>query len=543
MMQNSIRQNWELNAFSDYEGDTITYKEVACEIKRLHFIFDQLEIKKGDKIALVGRNHSNWAVIYLAVVTYGAVIVPILPDFLTSDIHHIINHSDSVLLFASDSIYERIDESKMKHLKGIVSLDTHKVLFDNEFGRFKDAIDKALRQSEKCNNMVPEEFSLKDVDLEELAVISYTSGTSGFSKGVILKHKSIWSNSRIGWDHHVDLRPADRIVSFLPLAHAYGCLFEFLTPFVMGCHITFLTRTPTHAVIIKAFREIKPRLILAVPLIIEKIYKKQILTAINNPKVKWALKVPILKQKVYKKINQKLTMVFGGEFIQIIVGGAALNKDVEEFLYKIGFRFTVGYGMTECGPIISYASWEDHRVGSAGKIVTRMDVRIDSPDPYNTIGEIQVKGDNVFLEYYKNPEATLSVFTDDGWLKTGDLGIIDKEKYIYIKGRSKNMILGPSGQNIYPEEIESKLANLPYVMECLVRNNNNKLEALVYPDFELADSENLRQTEIEEIMKQNRDTLNAELPTYMNISKITILPEEFKKTPKKSIKRYLYNID
>jgi long-chain acyl-CoA synthetase len=357
---------------------------------------------------------------------------------------------------------------------------------------------------------------------------------------VVLPNRSLWNNARIVFDDEINLHEGDRIVSFLPLAHAYGCVFEFLTPFIYGCHITFLTRTPSPQVVTKAFREIKPNMILAVPLIIEKIYKKNILPAIDKSTMKLIMKVPLVNKSIFKKINDKLTAVFGGEFNDIVIGGAAFNKDVEKFLKRVGFRFSVGYGMTECGPLISYRNWQNHKIEAAGRVVPGMEVKIDSDDPKKTPGEILVKGKNVMLGYYKNPEATKEAFTEEGWLRTGDLGVIDNENFIYIKGRSKNMILGPSGQNIYPEEIEAVINNMPYVMESLVKETNGKLEALIYPDFEATDAAGMTIQNVETAIQNHRNTLNEILPSYMNISKITLFPSEFEKTPKKSIKRYLY---
>ena len=540
LVENSIKKHWDLSAFSDFEGDTINYSEVGVKILQLHSFFKACKIKKGDKIALVGRNQSNWGIVYLAVVAYEATIVPILPDFKTSDIHHIVNHSDSVLLFISDIMFDKIDESKMNNLKGVISLNNFTTLCEPSNKNIKAKLAECLKETYK---LTPAEFCLPVGNLDDVAVISYTSGTSGFSKGVVLPNRSIWNNARIVWDDEVDLKTGYKIVSFLPLAHAYGCLFEFITPFVNGCHVTFLTRTPSPQIITKAFREVKPNLILAVPLIIEKIYKKQILPAIDKSTMKLLLKVPVVNSQVFKKINQKLTTVFGGEFTEIIIGGAAFNKDVEKFLKRIDFRFTVGYGMTECGPLISYRHWTHHRAESAGRVVPGMEVKIDSDDPYNIPGEILVKGKNVMTGYYKNKEATDEVFTKDGWLKTGDLGVIDKDNFIYIKGRSKNMILGPSGQNIYPEEIEATINNMPYVLESLVRENNGKLEALICPDYEASDSEGLTIKKVEKIITAYREQINKNLPAYMSISKITLFPTEFEKTPKKSIKRYLYKVE
>ncbi|MFB6342033.1 AMP-binding protein [Saccharicrinis sp. FJH62] len=537
LVENAIKKYWDSPAFSDYEGQTISYGEVGNKILKLHHVFKKCGIKKNDKISLVGRNQANWGVIYLAVVSYGAVIVPILPDFKTSDIHHIVTHSDSLLLFISDNIFEKIDETKMPNLKGIVSLNDFHLVHENE----KCVVRKAIESLDNIPvQATAENFELPKASLDDVAVISYTSGTSGFSKGVVLPNRSLWNNARIVFDDEINLKEGDKIVSFLPLAHAYGCLFEFLTPFIFGCHITFLTRTPSPQVVTKAFREVRPNMILAVPLIIEKIYKKNILPAIDKSTMKLIMKVPLVNKSIFKKINEKLTAVFGGEFDDVIIGGAAFNKDVEKFLKRIGFKFSVGYGMTECGPLISYRNWQNHKLEAAGRVVSGMEVKIDSEDPQNIPGEILVKGKNVMVGYYKNAEATREAFTDDGWLRTGDLGVIDDENFIYIKGRSKNMILGASGQNIYPEEIEAVINNMPFVMESLVRDNNGKLEALVYPDFETTDAAGMTIQEVENTIQGHRKMLNELLPAYMNISKITLFPSEFEKTPKKSIKRYLY---
>jgi len=421
----------------------------------------------------------------------------------------------------------------------VLSVQNFQPLVDHN-DKLKKAVKKAAAEVDKDNKPFDvKRIKYAQVGAEEVMVLSYTSGTSGFSKGVLLPHRSIWSNVLFAHDNF-DIHPGDRIVSFLPLAHAYGCLFEFLWPMTEGCHITFLSRTPSPQIITEAFRTVKPKLILSVPLILEKIFKTRIAPQLERPGLKFVLKTPIANKLVYNKIRKALYDTFGGEFQEMIIGGAALNKDVEDFLKKIEFPITVGYGMTECGPLISYAPSGETRATSAGRIVTRMEVRIDSEDPYNVVGEIQVKGDNTLLGYYKNEKATAEVFTEDGWLHTGDLGIIDKDNFIYIKGRSKNMILGPSGQNIYPEEIEAVLNNHELVQECLVRDNDGKIEALVYPNYELTDFTNKNSEEIEEILQKMRKEVNAALPAYMAIHRIILFPEEFEKTPKKSIKRFKY---
>lgn len=537
-IEESIQNNWELTAFTNYQKDSLTFKEVAEKIQWIHLLYKEMKLKKGDKIALIGRNLNNWAITYLATVTYGATIVPILPDFNSGDIHHIVNHSEASLLFATENSFNKIDDLKLKKVKGILSL--------NDFSLLCTSCDKMSKALHKVN----EKFDLSRVNKNKLnyadpkegdiAVLSYTSGTSGFSKGVMLTYRCLHSNVQIGFDH-IDLRPQDKVVSFLPLAHVFGCMFEFLTEFCCGCHVVFLSRVPSPQLITKAFQEVKPRLICLVPLIMEKIYKKRILPALESRRVKLMLKVPLLEKKVYKRIKNTLIETFGGEFIEVIIGGAALSKEVEDFLVKIGFPFSIGYGMTECGPLISYSPNKQFLPHSCGHIIDRMQVRIDSEDPLNTVGEIQVKGDNVMAGYYKNKEATKEAITKDGWLKTGDLGVVDQNHVIYIKGRSKNMILGPSGQNIYPEEIESRLNNLPFIQESIVTDDKaHKLIALVYPDYEVCDAEGLSKNEIEEVFESDRKMLNKTLPPYMNVSRIILFPQEFEKTPKRNIKRFIY---
>ena len=539
LVKSAIENYSDFSAFTDFKGETTSFREVGKYIYKCHRVYKALGIKPGDKVALIGRNSTNWAIIYLGAVTYGATIVPILPDFSPSDINHIVNHSGSVLLFSSHQIFDKIDENKMSGLKGIVSVDDFSVLVDHQ-GKVEKAIEKARNEVEKLGDQfTPAEISFFQPREDDVMVLSYTSGTSGFSKGVLLPHRSIWSNVQYARDTF-DITPGERIVSFLPLAHAYGCLFEFLWPFTEGVHVTFLSRTPSPQIITEAFRAVRPHLILAVPLILEKIFKKKILPKLEKGTVKTILKVPFLNKVVYEKVRKNLVEVFGGEFREMIVGGAALNKDVEIFLRKIGFPLTIGYGMTECGPLISYAPWNETRQNSAGRIVDRMEVQIDSNDPYNQVGEILVRGENNMLGYYKNKEATGEMFDDEGWLHTGDLGLIDKDQFIYIKGRSKNMILGASGQNIYPEEIEAVINNKDYVQECLVRDNDGRIEALVYPDYEAVDAENLSDAGIEEVFQNIKKEVNNELPAFMNISRIVVFPEEFEKTPKKSIKRYKY---
>ncbi len=539
-IEKSIQENWDQPAFSDYQGKTFLYQDVARQIHRLHKIFDLWGIKRGDKISLVGRNNSSWAVTYLATISYGAVIVPILADFSPNDIHHIVNHSDSVILFVGDSVWDNLEVRSMSHLKAIFSTDSSKLLVnrdgkvDSKYQEMLNTIDLEIKALTAKDIVYPE------IPNSNLGVISYTSGTSGFSKGVMLSLNNLVANVDFG-RKNIGLKPKDKVVSFLPLAHAYGAAFEFLMPFSIGCHITFLTKTPSPKVILQAFQDIKPRLVLAVPLIIEKIYKKQILPIINRPAMKVLVNVPFLNKKIYQKINEKLSGAFGGNFLEIVIGGAPLNKEVEEFLRKIGFHYTVGYGMTECGPLISYSGWTKIKSGSCGVILPTLEIKIDSSNPENEAGEILIRGENVMEGYYKNEEATSKTLID-GWLHTGDLGIIDSDGFIYIKGRSKSMILGPSGQNIYPEELEARFNNLPFVTESLVIEKQNRLIALIYPDLDAADQAKLVNADIEQIMEQHRIAVNKTLPQYSQISKIKLYPEEFEKTPKKSIKRFLYQI-
>ncbi len=540
----SIIKNWELTSMTDYKGESLTFKDVGTRIAHLHCLFEAFGIKRGDKVALIGKNSANWGVSFLGTITYGAVIVPILPDFKPNDVHHIVKHSESVILLAADNIFETLNLAELPKVLAAFSLTSFNLL---ECGAAHDC-EKLIAQAHKIfadkypGGLKPEDARYEPIPNHDLAEISYTSGTTGFTKGVMIHHNSLTANV-VYANNNMPLDPGDNIVSFLPLAHTYGCAFEFLWPFTLGCHITFLTKTPSPQVILEAFKKIRPRLVLSVPLVIEKIYKKQLLPVISKPSMKVLLNTPILNNVIKKKIRDKLNMAFGGNFHEVVIGGAALNKDVEIFFNKIKFPFSIGYGMTECGPLISYANWDKTRLGSAGKIVDTLEVKIDSPDPYNIVGEIMVRGENVMLGYYKNEEATKAALEPDGWMHTGDLGLIDKDNFIYIMGRSKSMILGPSGQNIYPEEIENKYNNMPFVQETLVVEKNGQLVAMIYPDLEAIDKAGINEAQINEIMEGHRKQLNQELPNYMNVAKFRIVPEEFEKTPKRSIKRFLYTLD
>lgn len=539
-LQNSIKKNWNSQSISNYEGETLTYGQLADKIIWLHSVFEKFNIRKHDKIAVIGKNSINWATVYLATISYGAVIVPILFDFKSVDIQHIVNHSESKLLFAANSIYETLDESKMQNLEAIFKIEDYSILFSkktlrsNLFEEVKKDYLKNFNDSLNSDN-----FKFTEISNNELATIVYTSGTTGFSKGVMLRHNSISANIRYA-QRNMPLKSGDNIVSFMPLAHCYGCAFEFLFPLTMGCHITFLEKIPSPKIIIKAFQEIRPQLILSVPLVIEKIYKKQIIPLLSKGTIKFLLKIPGLSKKLFSKIRSKLMNAFGNNFHEVVIGGAALNQEVENFFRKIDFPFTNGYGMTECGPLISYAGCKENKPYSVGRVVDTLEIRVDSTDPQNIVGEIWVRGENVMDGYYKNEEATNKAIDKDGWLHTGDLGLIDKDGFIFLKGRCKDMLLSASGQNIYPEEIESRLNNMKFISESLVIDRGGKLVALVYPDFEAIDTEKISESELRNKLDENLKLLNENLPNYSKITKIEIYPEEFEKTPTKKIKRYLY---
>lgn len=543
LYETSFKENWDLNALTDYsENETFTYQQVAAQVARIHLIFDKLGVRKGEKIAIIGKNNTRWCITYMAVVTYGAVIVPILQDFNPNDVHHIVNHSDSVLLFAGDQIWDNLEEEKLEHVRGVFSLTDFKCLHQRDgedIRRQLKTLDSDFKKRYSTGFSVAD-VSYANVPNSEIVLINYTSGTTGFSKGVMLTGNSLSGNVTFGIDSKLHFR-GSRCVSFLPLAHAYGCSFDFLTPLATGGHVNLLGKIPSPKILLKAFEEIKPHLICSVPLILEKIYRKQIVPKLGKTSIRWALTIPFVESKIYAKIRNSLVDAFGGEFSQIAIGGAPLNSEVEEFLMKIKFPFTVGYGMTECGPLISYSHFADFKAHSAGQILRGMEVRIDSPDPKNIPGEIVVRGEHVMQGYYKNEEATKAVLDKDGWLYTGDMGTVDDENHIFIRGRNKSMILGASGQNIYPEEIEAKLNNLPCVMESLVIEKDGKLVALVYPDYETVDSMGVEVTDLSTLMEENRRALNKIVAPYESVSSIQLYPTEFEKTPKRSIKRYLYS--
>lgn len=540
-IENSIKQNWDMDALTDYKGATLQYKDLARKIEKLHILLAESGISPGDKVALCGRNSSHWGVAFLAILTYGAVAVPILHEFKADNIHNIVNHSEARILFVGDVVWEALNEAAMPNLEGIILMTdfTLQVCRSERLEYAREHLNE-LFGKKFPKNFRKEHIAYRRDKPEELAIINYTSGTTSFSKGVMIPYRALWSNTQFAFEV-LNLKTGSRVISILPMAHMYGLAFEFIYEICAGCHIFFLTRMPSPKIIFQAFSDVKPNIVISVPLIIEKIIKKNVLPTLETLKMKLLLKVPVINDKIKETVREHMVQAFGGNFYEVIIGGAAFNQDVEKLLRSIDFPYTVGYGMTECAPIICYEDWKYFKPGSCGKAAPRMEVRIDSEDPEHIVGEILTRGDNVMLGYYKNPEATAQVIDSEGWLHTGDLGIMDKEGNVTIKGRSKNMLLGPSGQNIYPEEIEEKLSNMPYVCEnIIIQQSDNKLAALIYPDFEEAYANGLTQADIEKVMETNRIAINAELPAYSQIARVKIYPEEFEKTQKKSIKRFLY---
>lgn len=539
-IEHSIKTHWNHQALSDYKGATNTYKDVARKIAKLHLLFENGGIRKGDKIALCSRNMSNWGIAFLATLSYGAVAIPILHEFKPDNIHHIINHSGARLLFVGESVWEDIDRQHMPRLEAIFKMEDYSVLHcsNTELAGARTTL------NELFGKKYPERFTPDDVHyepdrLEDLAMINYTSGTTSASKGVMLSYRSMWSNLKYALDK-MGYTPGERLVSILTMAHMYGLAFEFLYPFASGTHVYFISRTPSPKIIGEIFSEVRPNLIVAVPLIIEKIIKHRVLPQLKKLHIRIFLKIPVINNRIRQTVKRKIVDSLGGRFKLIAIGGAALNHEVEDFLHSVKFPYTVGYGMTECGPAISYDDWFTFRQNSCGKAVDRMQIRINSSDPANIVGEIIVKGDNVMDGYYENPQATDTAIDEDGWLHTGDLGIINKDGYLFIKGRSKNLILGPSGQNIYPEEIEDKLNALPYVAESLVIERDGKLTALIYPDYERVKKDKISTENLHKIMDENRKMVNHIMPAYSQLARLKIRDTEFEKTPKRSIKRYLY---
>ncbi|WP_304631595.1 AMP-binding protein [uncultured Muribaculum sp.] len=539
-LQSSVRKNWEELALTDFNGVSFQYRDIARKVAKLHLLYEQAGVKRGDKIALCGKNSSQWAVAFISAITYGAVAVPILHEFKADNIHHLVTHSEAKLFYTDDAIWENLDPDSMNGLEGVIRLHDYSIIMS----RNKRLTNAREHLNEIFGKRYPERFTPDDVvyykeKKDELALINYTSGSMGFSKGVMLTYNNLWSNIQFTIDGLTFLNPGDGIVCMLPLAHMYGLIVELLHPLVKGCHVYFLTRMPSPRVILEAFATVRPKLIVTVPLIIEKIVKTKVFPLLDKPLMKLLMHIPVIDDRLLEKIKTQLMSAFGGNVQEIIIGGAALNKDVETFLRRINFPYTVGYGMTECAPLVAYAQWDKQRPGSCGQIVDRMEGRIDSPDPAHIPGELWVRGDNVMKGYYKNKDATDAVMKD-GWMNTGDLCTMDSDGFIYIRGRNKNMILGPSGQNIYPEEIEQKLNNMPYVAESLVVYSDGQLAALIYPDLELATKQGIHTDALSKIMDDNIAALNKDLPAYSQIRKVKLYNEEFEKTPKRSIKRYLY---
>ena len=544
LIEKSIIENWDADALTDYKGQTLQFHDVARKIEKLHILFENSGIQKGDKIALCGRNSSQWAAAFLATLTYGAIAVPILHEFMPDQIHNIVNHSDARILFVGDHVATTIDPEEMPHLEGIINNTDYSLMISRS--------EKLTFAREHLNELYGQKFPkyfrkehvsyYHEQDPDEMALINYTSGTTGFSKGVMIPYRALWSNFDFACSVMGDnVKKGDNVISILPMAHMYGMAFEFIYEFLRGCHVYYLSRVPSPAIIAQAFAEVKPRVIIAVPLVIEKIIRKKVFPKIQNNRMRLLLGMPFISQKVRHMICEEVKKAFGDRFFEIIIGGAAFNQEVEQFLKRISFPYTVGYGATECAPIICYADWREFVPGSCGRAAKHMEVKIDSPDPQTIPGEILTRGLNVMLGYYKNEEATRETIDKDGWYHTGDLGTMDIEGNVFINGRSKNMLLGANGQNIYPEEIEDKLNSMPMVVESIVVQRDQKLVALVYPDLEEAKNMNFSTSDLQNIMNENLANLNQLLPAYEKITEIEIYEEEFAKTPKKSIKRYLYS--
>ena len=541
LLQESFKKNWDRPAISNYQGITLHYRDVARRIEKMHIMFEECGLAKGDKVAICSRNQANWAVAFLSAMTYGAVPVPLLHEFKSSNIHHLVNHSEAKILFVDDVIWEGLTETEMPDLHAIIQVNTFKLLY----ARDEQVVAAREHLNEFFGRKYPNVFTSDDLNYyedsaDELAVINYTSGTSGFSKGVMIPYRAIMSNLEFGRKVLPGLDNTKNVVSMLPSAHMYGLMFELLYELSVGAHVHFLSRVPSPKIIMQALAEVKPYVIIAVPLVIEKIYKTKVKPILEKEGIKVLMKLPVLNQVIMNKIRTELVNAFGGEFYEVIIGGAAFNKEVESFFKKMNFPFTVGYGMTECAPIITYDDWQVEKLYSCGKAAPNMQVRIASANPAEIPGEIQVKGNNVFLGYYKNEEATAEVLTDDGWFRTGDMGILDADGSLFIKGRTKCMILGPSGQNIYPEEVETVINCQPYVVDSLVVEDNGGLTALVYPNFQQGAKDGMNQDAFIKFIEGTLPELNKELPNYAKIKKIEVMSEDFERTPKKSIKRYLY---
>ena len=542
ILQDSFVQNWDRPALTNYQGMTLAYRDVARRIAKLHIAFELCGLQKGDKVAICSRNQANWGVSFMAALTYGAVAVPILHEFKPGNIHYLVNHSEARVLFVDEVIWEGLSHDEMPDLSVVVQINTFKFLYaDNqERAWVREHLNEEFGKRYP-NNFEPEDLSYYEDSAEELAVINYTSGTSGFSKGVMIPYRALYSNVEFASkDACPMLKAGMNVVSMLPTAHMYGMMFEFLFEMTIGMHVHFLSRVPSPKIIMQALGDIHPDIIIAVPLVIEKVYKTKLKPLMDKNRLKYLMRIPVLDKAIEKKFCTELTNAFGGKFEEVILGGAAFNPEVEKFFHKIGFHYTVGYGMTECAPIICYAHWDKVKVGSAGRAALNMQVRIDSSDPQNIPGEVQVKGPNVCLGYYKNPEATGEVFTEDGWFRTGDMGVVDQDGYLFLRGRSKCMVLGPSGQNIYPEELEATINNFTYVVDSLVVEDNGGLTALIYPDWHQGELDGMSRNEFKKHIRDLLPSINQELPNYAQIKKIELMPEDFERTPKRSIKRYLY---
>ena len=540
ILQESFIRNWDRPALTNYQGMTLAYRDVARRIAKLHIAFEQCGLRRGDKVAICSRNQANWGVSFMAAITYGAVAVPILHEFKAGNIHYLVNHSEARVLFVDEVIWEGLSPDEMPDLSVVVQINTFKFLYADspQRTRVREHLNEEFGHRYP-NNFEPEDLNYYEDQAEELAIINYTSGTSGFSKGVMIPYRALYSNIEFASrDACPMLKAGMNVVSMLPTAHMYGMMFEFLFEISIGMHVHFLSRVPSPKIIMQALGEIQPEIIIAVPLVMEKVYKTKLKPIID--KTKYLMRIPVLDKTIEKKICAELTHAFGGKFEEVILGGAAFNPEVEKFLHKIGFHYTVGYGMTECAPIICYAHWDKVKVGSAGRPALNMQIRIASEDPRNIPGEVQVKGPNVCLGYFKNPDATRDSFTEDGWFRTGDMGVVDQDGYLFLRGRSKCMVLGPSGQNIYPEELEATINNFTYVVDSLVVEDGGGLTALIYPDWHQGDLDGMTRAEFKERMKGLLPAINQELPKYAQIRKIELMPEDFERTPKKSIKRYLY---
>ena len=541
IFEESFRKNWDRPALSNYQGATLHYRDLARRIAKLHIMFEEAGLEKGDKIAICSRNQANWAVAFLGTLTYGAVPVPLMHEFKSTNIHHLVNHSEAKVLFVDDVIWEGLSETEMPNLLAIIQVNTFKLLYTAD-----EKIDDAKAHlNELYGRKYPEAFTAESINYyedsaDELAIINYTSGTSGFSKGVMIPYRAIWSNIEFGRKVLPDLDNTSRVVSMLPCAHMYGLMFEVLYELTIGCHVHFLSRLPSPKIIMQALSEIKPSVVVAVPLIIEKIYKSKVKPVLEKAGIKFAMKVPGLDQVIMSKIKAELVKAFGGEFYEVIIGGAAFNKEVETFFKRMEFPYSVGYGMTECAPIITFDDWKTAKLYSCGKCAPNLEIKIDSHDPANVPGEVLVRGANVFLGYFKNPEATNEVLDADGWFHTGDMGVLDADGYLFLRGRSKCMILGPSGQNIYPEEVEAALDTRPYVLESLVIEDDGGLTALIYPDFDQGAKDGINQKAMVAMIEGSLAEVNMEIPNYARLKRIEVMSEPFERTPKKSIKRYLY---